>query len=227
MPGISLRRTDGRVPPITYVTIGFNQQIRQGDIVVLSDHSNESSANVPAARLLHPADITDYMNAGDTVVLGVYGVALHGVSVDANGASTGVPDPVTLAGVRARDPLSSMADVVPQTTAGRSRLLVAYFADDALFGGQLKETTTVTDSLIGTRVGIAITPKSGTAVRPLTYQWSTAATVKIGVIAAVNYTDPKYNVSGGGAEVLVRVDTMYQQFLISADWYDQSRSFAS
>jgi len=213
---------------MVYKPVGLSQQIRAGDVLVISDHANEDAGAQPCVRLLHPSDITDYLNTADNVTLGALGVAMHGVTADTSGVATGVPDPVTLKGPKVAFPLQSMAQAVPdEVGGGHSRVLVAYFDDESWYGSTLLETTTINEDLIGTRVGIAITPASGTAVRPLRYQWSTAATVKIGAIVGVNKADPLFNVSGGGAEVLVRVDAAYQQNFLTADYYDQSRSFAA
>ena len=241
MPGISLRKWTGDAPNLIRKPIGLSQQLLVGDVVVLSDATDETAASTqPALRLLHPDDISDYMNDDDNVVLGVYGVVLESATANSSGFVTDTPAGVTLAnGVRPAFSMPSMARAVPTaggTSGGHSLILVAPFLDEHIFGGTLVETTTVNEELIGTLVGLSLDPASGTAVRPILYQWSTDASVKIGAIVGVNRNDPKYNKSGGGCEVFVRVERLdpanaavvgYQQYWNNDDYYDQSRSFAS
>lgn len=250
MPGISVRKTTAGAPPLmVYKPIGLSQQILRGDVVVLSDHTNETAASTqPALRILHPLDhVSDATNTNTpygvtagTVVLGAFGVAVDAATANSAGFVTDTPAGVTLAnGVRPAYSMPSMSRAVPTaggTSGGHSQILVAPFVDDTIFGGKLVETTTITEELIGTVVGLSVVPASGTAVRPITYKWSTAAEAKIGVIVGVNRADPLYNVSGGGGEVYVRVHRLdmgnaavygYQQYWNTEDYYDQTRSFAA
>lgn len=230
MPGFKFRRTQAEAPRTAYMPIGLSQQIMDGDVVVLSDAADEDAGHQVCLRVLHPVDITKLYasidDAGTTV--GVYGVALQSATADASGVATGVPSGVTLAGDTVAYPIPSMARAVAsEPYGGHSRLLVALFDDDSEFGGTLVETTTVNEELVGLAVGISLTPASGTAIRPFKYQWSTAASTKIGTIVGVNRADPLYNKSGGGGEVFVRILPAYQQYQISADYYSQSRTYAA
>lgn len=225
MPGLAIRAvTDGGTPPYRYYQVGLNKKIFAGDVVVLSDHANDSaSGEGPALRCLHPSDIATYQNAAGTVTLGVLGVALESVISDANGNAIGVPATVETIGPKVVFPVPGVPGSIPTADTGSARVLVAVFDDKLIVGGLLAGSTVVTDALIGVRVGLSVTPASGTAVQPLTYKWDPAATTTIGVITGVNKTHPLYGKAGG--EVYVRVDRTFQQALISADYYDQSRSF--
>lgn len=142
-------------------------------------------------RKLTQADITaSYTNS---TIAGILGFAPAQLATDASGNSIAVPSPLSLAGGVANVyPINSMADYGPHNVA-TGRLRSSAISCLNLIAGKLWETTAVTDALVGTMVGILISTISGNAP---TFFWSTAASVKVGRIQAVDNQDPLYNTTG-------------------------------
>ncbi len=138
-------------------------------------------------RLLIQDDIDDLYVNGSTA--GVLGFMPEGVATDANGNITTLASPVALTGLQPIYAVPSVAYMEPRDpVSGRAQATIYSCLNQ--IGGYLWENTTVTQSLIGTAVGLVISTLSGQAP---TFFWSSGATTKIGRIVAVNVQDPLFN----------------------------------
>ncbi len=224
MPGFRVYSSEKMLAPNEHPSgvVGISQTIFAGDPVVMTNKASIAtlnSVNMPSFRSLLQADITALYKEG-TAVVGITGVAAHSVKTDANAiASSQPPTVVTTAGPIPIYPAPSVSSVLePEYTQGRARMRVQLFDQNSIIGGWLWENTTITDALVGTRVGILISTIGGVPF----YFWSTGAATTIGVIARVNQQDPMYNQAAAAntqntthnprGEVLVNVDPAYQQF---------------
>lgn len=217
MPGlrIAVPPSDGNLQVEPFIC-GEGQTYRTGDLLVRTTLSTLLDADPPvsggtAVRLLTSSDISALYETALNDIVGVLGIARYSAGVNSSGVATESVEAIPRAGgVATRAPIANVAHSLPTTPVyGRSMLDVEIITPDVWLGGTLVETTTVTEALIGNRVGFNVSVSSGIS----TYKFSTAAMTKIGTIVGVNTTHRLYNTTGGGGEVFVQIDNAYCQWL--------------
>jgi hypothetical protein len=140
---------------------------------------------------------------------------------------TAVASPLSLAGnVAPIYPVPSLAGFEPQDPVSGA-LESSIYSVQNIICGYLWQTTAVTNSLIGTNVGLLISTLSGQAP---TFFWSSAATTKIGRIVSVDVQHPLFNTTGTAnvqdtthnprATVRVLLSSTYNQFLTNVAYDD-------
>lgn len=210
MPGIRfVSQVEGLGTPIVrYRTPGASLSFRGGDLVVLSTLNALAGGN-PALRLLATADGTALYQTAANDTVGIFALNTNPAVINASNFSTGEPAAVTVAAnVQPFFRIPSYSNSIPGQSDGKGMQPVVVIDDETILGGTLLETTTITEALIETFVGLDMTVTSGVTA----YKWSTAAAVKVGKIVGVNMQDTKFNVSGGGGEIFVRILPAFCQY---------------
>lgn len=219
MPGFALWENPGAAdfgPDVTgLLNLQNSTTCYGGDPVVMTT----VTASTARVRPLSAGDIAALYQAS-AVNVGILGISPSTWKTDASGiANQLVPPPVSVSTLT--QPIYAIPSIqywVPAApTDGRSRINVFTAANQ--IAGSLWQNTTITSSLVDTRVGILIS----TINSVLFYFWSTAATTKIGSIVAVSETNPLFgktvtaNVQDTThyprCPVVVAVDQTYQENL--------------
>jgi len=140
-------------------------------------------------RPLTQTEITAaYASGGNTY--GILGYNPNAWITDSSGIATSQPAPSGVLGnVQVRFNLPTIDFAQSDAVTGRSMASVPIFSTDMLISGYLWETTTVTQNLKGTPVGILLSTVNSVPY----FYWSSAATTKVGIIKAVSIDDPFFN----------------------------------
>lgn len=209
MPGIRVAyRTGAQSPLRKPYPVGNSLTYYNGDLLCISTLAALASGT-PALRKLATADATALYEtaAGDEV--GFLGVAPSDVTINASGISDARPSATTVAAnVTPTYQVPNMSASLPADSTPRSIYDVLVVDPETVLGGTLLETTTITETLIGTEVGLSMVVTSGVTA----FKFSTAGATKIGTIVDVNKTHRLFNTSGGGGEVFVAIRPEYLQY---------------
>ncbi len=189
MPGFDLfyEQVSADVGPdmITPQLLANSQTIYSCDPVV---GTTVTGSQLRVRRLVQGDIDALYVNS---TTAGILGFMPNGVATDASGNITTLAAPVSLTGRNTilAVPSVSYLEEVDQVSG---RAMSSIYSVKNWIAGNLWETTAITESLIGTAVGILISTITGQAAR---YFWSTAATTKIGRIVQVdkNASSPFWN----------------------------------
>lgn len=194
--------------------VGNSITYYKGDLVVLST-LNALAGGDPALRPLATADATAFYETAGGDICGILGVCQDDAVVNSSGIITSRPTAVTVD--TSAQPIytaPAVGSTLPTSTEPRSRILIDIIDSQTMLAAVLLETTTITEDLIGLAVGLSMVVTSGVTA----WKFSTAAATKIFRIEKVVKTDPLYNVSGGGGEVVCRLNPAYQQDLTTSNY---------